>query len=252
MRTPSADEARRFIEQSDFIWHQRWELAPGVLTPGPNDIGWILDALGLPSDLAGMSVLDVGATNAAAAFEAERRGAQRVVAVDILPADHYGFTAIAELLESEVSFVRSSVYGLSSVLEEQFDVVLFLGVLYHLRHPLLALDEVRAATRGELFVETAVCDAELSSLADRPLAAFYRHDELGADPSNWFAPTSRALVDWCGSSGFDPTFVTTWPEGAPTRAGLRARRTEGDPEWRDLSYERPLRVDVTEPFIDSW
>ena len=252
MRIPSADEARQFIDGSSFTWHQRWELAPGVATPGPNDIGWLLQVIGLPDDLTGKTVLDIGATNAACAFEAERRGASRVVAVDILPPAHYGFTALAEFLESDTTFVRASVYGLSSVLEEQFDVVLFLGVLYHLRHPLLALDEVRAVTRGEMFLETAVSDGAFPDVRDRPVTAFYRGDELGGDPSNWFAPNTRALVDWCTSCGFDATLVDAWPREAPERAAVRGVRLAGEPEWRASSYERPLRVDVTESFADRW
>lgn len=252
MRIPSADEARQFIDRSSFTWHQRWELAPGIHTPGPNDIGWLLHVIGFPDDLTGKSVLDIGATNAAGAFEAERRGASSVVAVDVLPPTHYGFTALAELLESDTKFVRASVYGLSSMLEERFDVVLFLGVLYHLRHPLLALDEVRAVTRGEMLLETAVSDGAFPDVRDRPLAAFYRGDELGGDPSNWFAPSTRALLDWCSSCGFDARLVDAWPREAPERAAVRGLRQAGEPEWRAVSYERPLRVDVTESFADRW
>ena len=95
--------------------------------------------------------------------------------------------------------MRASVYELSSVLEEPFDVVLFLGVLYHLRHPLLALDEVRALTRKLMLLETAVSDHQLGERSADSIARFYRRDELGGDPSNWFAPTARGLVDWCCS-----------------------------------------------------
>jgi hypothetical protein len=148
--------------------------------------------------------------------------------------------------------VRASVYGLAELLEERFDVVLFLGVLYHLRHPLLALDEVRALTRGTMLLETAVCDHELEERSGDALARFYRRDELGADPSNWFAPTARALVDWCDSCGFDTELIDAWPAAAPERAAVRCTPTAGPPEWQHLSYERPLRVDVAGTLSERW
>jgi tRNA (mo5U34)-methyltransferase len=243
-RSPSAERARDFLDSASFIWHQRWELAPGVVTPGANDIGWLLHHVGLPADLTGLSVLDIGTTNGAAAFIAESRGAERVVAVDIFPPEHFGFGEIAELLGSRASYVRASVYGLSSLLNESFDVVLFLGVLYHLRHPLLALDEVRALTRGTLLLETAVSDHELGDRRGDPVARFYRRSELGGDNSNWFAPTARALVDWCCSCGFDTELVDAWPGEAPERAAVRCTPVAGAPEWQALSYERPLEVNV--------
>ena len=91
--TPPPDEAREFVKSATFSWHQRWELVPGVVTPGANDIAWLLQHAGLPTDLTGLSVLDIGTTNGAGAFLAENRGAARVVAVDIFPPDYYGFIA---------------------------------------------------------------------------------------------------------------------------------------------------------------
>jgi tRNA (mo5U34)-methyltransferase len=251
-RTPSPQQAREFVDAASFPWHQRWEIAPGVVTPGANDIGWLLDHVGLPDDLTGRRVLDIGTTNGAAAFEAERRGASHVVAVDIFPPEYYGFSDIAKLLGSRATFVRASVYGLAVELEERFDIVLFLGVLYHLRHPLLALDQVRMATRGTMLLETAVSDHELGERRGDAIARFYRRDELGGDPSNWFAPTARALVEWCTSCGFDTKLIDAWPHAAPERAAVRCVPSAGEPEWRGMSYERPLRVDVEGSLSDRW
>jgi tRNA (mo5U34)-methyltransferase len=223
-----------------------------VVTPGANDMEWLFNHVGLPAHLTGRNVLDIGTANGAGAFVAERRGAARVVAVDIFPAEFYGFNAVSDLIGSRAQYVRTSVYELESVLEEQFDIVLFLGVLYHLRHPLLALDQVRAVTRGTLLLETAVSDHELGELASDAMARFYRRDELGGDPSNWFAPTSRALVDWCTSCGFNTELIDAWPQGAPERAAVRCRPTAGDPEWRAMSYEQRLRVEVQGSLSDRW
>ena len=144
------------IARSGFFWHQRFHLSEEVLTPGVNDIEWLLDEVGFPASLDGASVLDIGTTNGGAAFIAEMRGATRVVAVDIYDADRFGFDEIRTALGSRVDFVKGSVYQLPELLDEQFDVVLFLGVLYHLRHPLLAFDCLRELTSGTLYVETAI------------------------------------------------------------------------------------------------
>jgi tRNA (mo5U34)-methyltransferase len=243
--SPSPQAAAEFIERAEFVWHQRYELVPGVWTPGVSDIPWLTRAAGLPEDLSGRTVLDVGTTNAGTAFALERRGAERVVAVDIFDPEWFGVRALTEFLGSKVEYVQASVYELADRFPEPFDVVIFWGVLYHLRHPLLALDNLRAVTRGEASLETAVCDGELPRRQrGRSLARFYRRGELSDDPSNWFAPTTVALEDWCGSSGFEVERLGAWPPDRAARAMLRLQPTEGPAEYEQLSYERPLRCTV--------
>jgi SAM-dependent methyltransferase len=245
--SPTAAEAQRFVERSEFLWHQRFELAPGVVTPGVSDVAMLATAAALPRDLAGQHVLDVGTTNGGAAIECERRGAERVVAVDVVGDEVFGITKILDFLGSDVEFVHASVYELPELLECQFDLVLFWGVLYHLRHPLLALDALRRLTAGRLSVETAVADADLGA-AEPGTVRFYRRDELAGDPSNWFAPTVPTLEDWLRSSGFEPELLQTWPDGAPARALVGATPARGVPEYLQLSYEQPLRVTVAPPW----
>ena len=237
-------EARDLIASSDFVWHQRFELAPGVETPGANDIVWLLNAAGVPADLDGLTAVDLGTTNGGAAFELERRGAERVVAVDVTSPERYGFKRLRDFLGSSVEWAQASIYEVAEVLDERFDLVLCLGVLYHLRHPLLALDNVRELIGGEGLIETAVLDDEMPEVAGSPVSRFYRGDELAADPSNWFAPTIAGLLDWCSSCGLDPEVVAAWPEAAPSRAMVRVRPTDGDPEWRLRSYELPVSARV--------
>jgi tRNA (mo5U34)-methyltransferase len=243
---PDASAARTFVDSSNFIWHQRFELAPGVDTPGAHDIGVLFRLGGLPEDLTGKRVLDIGTSNGGAAFLMERRGAERVVAVDIYPPEWFGFEELRRFLGSEVEYVRGTVYDLRRALRgEVFDHVLFWGVLYHLRHPLLALDEVRSvlADGGFVDIETVVADDVLGSAGSLPVARFHRRDELGADPSNWFAPTVSCTMDWCISSGLEPDRVETWGEGEGKRCMVVARKTEGDPEFATISYEVPVRAE---------
>jgi tRNA (mo5U34)-methyltransferase len=244
---PTVAEAEAFIANSTFLWHQRFELVPGVVAPGVNDINWLLDQSHFPSDMTGMSVLDIGTTNGAIAFDFERRGATRVVAVDIMGPDHFGFGEISRFLDSKVEFVQASVYELADVLNETFDIVVFWGVLYHLRHPLLGLDSVRRLAKGQVSIETAVCDASDGNVG--PLIRFHRLDDLGKDPSNWFSPSVEALEAWVASAGFAIRQTVRMPLGHPAqRALLDMRVVAGQPEYVQVSYERPLllkQIDLT-------
>jgi tRNA (mo5U34)-methyltransferase len=240
----SPEAAETLLKREDILWHQRFELSPGRFTPGVSDVEELLGRTGVPADLSGASVLDIGTTNGGTAFALERRGAERVVATDIYDGDRFGFNTIRDALGSRAEFRTMSVYEIAQSLDETFDVVIFWGVLYHLRHPLLALDNVRGVTRGQAYIETAVCDYETAASSDLPLARFYRRDELAGDGSNWFAPNVAALQDWCRSCGLEPEEISSWPEGQPNRALLSTRAIEGVAEYQTISYERPLRCSV--------
>jgi tRNA (mo5U34)-methyltransferase len=242
----SPDTATQLIERTDFLWHQRFELCPGIFTPGVSDVDVLLDRAGIPSDLAGASVLDIGATNGGTSFALERRGATDVTAIDIYGPDRFGFSIIREALGSSAEFRQMSVYELSTRMHRQFDIVIFWGVLYHLRHPLLAIDNVRSVTGGRAYIETAVCDHETAQWGDLPVTRFYRHDELAGDGSNWFAPTVRTLMDWCHSCGLKPESVTAWPEDLPIRAMVASSVAPGVPEYQTLSYEQALHCSVAD------
>jgi tRNA (mo5U34)-methyltransferase len=240
----SPDAAAALLDGKDILWHQRFELTPGIFTPGTNDVEQLLELAGVPSDLSGASVLDIGTTNGGTAFALERRGAERVLATDIYDGDRFGFNAIRDALGSSAEFRKVSIYELAQHVEETFDIVIFWGVLYHLRHPLLALDNVRAVTRGQAYIETAVCDYETDACGELPIARFYPRDELAGDGSNWFAPNVAALKAWCRSCGLEPGALRTWPDGQPNRAMLAAQAIDGIPEYQQFSYERPLHCSV--------
>ena len=117
----------------------------------------------------------------------------------------------------------ASVYDLDPAVHGRFDVVLFPGVFYHLRHPLLALDRIHAVCRQRLFLETHVLDnafvhegthvalRELDPRLERvALLQFYPYDELNQDFSNWFAPTVRCVEVMLRTSGFEPRQLGRW------------------------------------------
>ena len=219
-------------------WHHRIEVAPGVWTPGLQDTQTVLSQIGMPDDLTGMRVLDIGARDGFFTFEAERRGAREVVALDNEPPDHTGFGIAATLLGSKASYVTENVYSLDPERYGRFDLVLFLGVIYHLRHPLLALDRIHdvCAPDALLLIETHMIDEGLvdaagdwrrladfhPDLASLPLVQYYPRDMLGKDPTSQWAPNRVALEGWLQGAGFDP--LSSWQHAF--RGGAVARRRE--------------------------
>jgi tRNA (mo5U34)-methyltransferase len=163
----------------------------------------------LPSDLRGLSVLDVGAWDGFFSFEAERRGAARVVALDgpawREPAwgpGGYGTKAGFELarraLGSSVEDRELDLEEISAATVGRFDVVLFLGVLYHLKHPWPVLERIASVCDGLLIVET---HADLLDL-QRPAMALYPGAEVAGDASNWWGPNVAALEAMLSEEGF--------------------------------------------------
>jgi len=198
--TTGAELRRRVDEIS---WFHRIDLGHGIVTPGSDDTPAKLEALRLPA-LAGKSVLDIGANNGFFSFAAERAGASRVMAVDA-PAwgdapwgSKDGFNLAHETLDSHVEDHHSDLYDLTVESVGVFDVVLLLGVLYHLEDPLLALKRVAALTNELLVVETLVD----MTWTKRPAAAFYPTTELGGDETNWWGPNPAAVLSLLKAAGF--------------------------------------------------
>jgi tRNA (mo5U34)-methyltransferase len=193
------------------------ETAPGhPLGDFPAD-KWRQLALCLPEDLSGASALDVGCNAGFYSVELARRGAE-VVAIDIDPrylrqaewaAEQFGVSDRIELR-------RLSVYDLRE-LDERFDLVLFLGVLYHLRYPMLGLDLVADRARDLLVVQTLTLpgDDVVDPPRDLPLdhrdallrpgwptMAFVEH-RIAGDPTNWWVPNRACVEAMLRAAGFD-------------------------------------------------
>lgn len=214
-------------------WHQQWEVFQGVFTPGLNPVDKLCIYAQLPEDLSGMRVLDVGAWNGCFSFECERRGAREVVAYSLENPHESGFDRLKALLGSKVTYVQGSVYTLSPKDIGFFDVILFFGVLYHLRYPLLAIDRLRTVSQGSIFIETHVLSDRLLlrkplSILSRflhlntlfkstPLWRQYREYELHPkDQSNWFGPNLQAVIESFQSAGFEIDYLASWAEDRAT------------------------------------
>jgi tRNA (mo5U34)-methyltransferase len=128
-------------EVAKLRWWHRIDLGQGIIMPGTDDSPRKLARLGMPKDLTGKSVLDIGAWDVFFSFEAEKRGASRVVAIDELWKGKdggpikYGFNLAHRTLNSRVESRHIGVHDLDAADIGTFDLVLFLGVLYHVRDP---------------------------------------------------------------------------------------------------------------------
>jgi tRNA (mo5U34)-methyltransferase len=204
-------------------WFHRIEIAPGIVTPGTEDTPRKAKLLQLPEDLTGKRVLDVGAYDGFFSFEAERRGASFVLAYDHLRPEHTGFATAKKLLNSNVEHQFGSVYDLSPAKIGEFDLVLFLGVIYHLRHPLLALERLRSVCRGEMYLESHVTQQRFEIDGQEvPVAVFFPGAELNNDPTNWWSPTPLCLEQMIRSHGFEPEVIAEWD----SRIAFRCRKTD--------------------------
>jgi tRNA (mo5U34)-methyltransferase len=204
-------------------WFHSIDLGDGVVTRGVENTAERLARVRLPEDLSGRTVLDVGAWDGFFSFEAERRGAARVVASDYYSwhgvgwgtgRGKAGFELARTALGSRVEDVDIDVLDLSSDRLGTFDVVFFLGVLYHLPNPLLALERVASVTKELLIVETVVDMVGIN----RPAAAFYPGRELNNDPTNWWGPNPAAVAGLLHSVGFSRVEQVTPTPSAPYRA----------------------------------
>lgn len=237
------------VEAVPFWWHSI-DLGHGVVTPGHKSLDALraeYDALDLP-DLAGKTVLDIGGWDGWFAFEAERRGAARVAVVDhymwsmdspgqqaywrrcmregVAPRPYHetefwhpdtlpgkaGFDLAREALGSAVEPVVADFMTCDLAALGTWDVVLYLGVLYHMEEPLTALRRLRAVTGELAVVETEA--VVVPGHEDDALWRFFPAAELNGDVSNWWAPNLTALLGALRAAGFAAARAVQGPPAA--------------------------------------
>jgi len=203
-------------------WFQNLDLG-GVRT-APNhflgdypNIKWRGFAHAIPADLSGKTVLDIGCNAGFYSLEMKRRGAARVVGIDSDEAYLAQARFAAEVVGADIEFRKLDVYDVGK-LGERFDLVLFMGVLYHLRHPLLALDLLHDHVVGDMLVFQSLMrgSKEIQSLEpDYPFWETKMFDEPGYplmyfverryshDPTNWWIPNNACAEGMLRSAGFE-------------------------------------------------
>ena len=190
-------------------WAHALDLGHGVLTPGMKGPE-VLAAqwADLEVDVSGCSVLDVGAGDGWFSFEAERRGAARVVALDGRP--RHGFELAHATLGSAVQPVAGELADIGDALGT-FDIVLVLGVLCRVTDPLTLLRHVRARTAGQAIIETEAI--VLPDCETVPLARLVLGDERDIDPANHWVPNLAGLMALCVKAGFTAAEPVRKPDG---------------------------------------
>jgi tRNA (mo5U34)-methyltransferase len=206
-------------------------------------IKWRRFADALPQDLSGCSVLDIGCNGGFYSIEMKRLGADRVLGIDF--DDEYLEQArfAAEMLGYDIEFRRLSVYDVGA-LGERFDVVLFMGVLYHLRHPLLALDLIHEHVAKDLLVFQSMQrgspeedkveenypfkQTDIFESPGWPKLHFIEH-RYADDPTNWWVPNAACSAGMLRSAGFE---IMAHPE----EEVFVCRRVEIKDGWRRAVY----------------
>jgi len=192
---PFRDWINSQVEAEDY-WFLRMDLGDGVVTPGWSDPATEkLPLYGLPDDLTGMRVLDIGCAEGFFSFEAERRGAREVVAIDSFPASIRRFNICRSALGSKAEAHLASVYALDPKSFGTFDLVMYFGVLYHLRNPLLSLQKIASVASGTVLLQTLGFEKE--SLGDMSVAQFHPSGIVTGPPGNPMRDTS---VFWIPNS----------------------------------------------------
>lgn len=202
---PFRDVIRHKVE-AEHYWFHRIELWPGYYSPGWSDpAAEKLPDFGLPEDMTGLRVLDIGCAEGFFSFDAERRGAREVIGIDSFPDSVRRFNIVREARQANATAYLMNVYDLDPERLGTFDVVLFYGVFYHLKHPQLALERIRRVCVGDLRFQTVIY--EEPAVTGTPWAKYNPYGTLSGpcnanyDPTNfWFfnAEACFAMLDAVG------------------------------------------------------
>lgn len=213
------------------------QTAPGHFLGNYPQIKWERFAQAIPADLHGRTVLDIGCNAGFYSLEMKRRGADRVVGIDADARYLEQARLVAEVHAMEIEWRQLSVYDIAQ-LGEKFDIVLFMGVFYHLRHPLLALDLIHEHVSRDLLVfqsmqrgsEEVWCGAEDYPFAETAIfeepnfpRLHFVEGRFAADPTNWWIPNRACVEAMLRSAGFSvvehpeaEVFICRHQEGAPS------------------------------------
>lgn len=221
-------------------WHHRFEISPGVVTPGSYDPEFLWNKMRLPQDMQGARILDIGPSDGFFSLKLRRCGAE-VVSVDYRPKELHGFGIMERLSGLDFDYRQANVYDIEPGSFGTFNAVLFFGVLYHLPDMIRALSLVRNVCKGEMFLETH-CTADLTpGIAE---ARYYRERTLNNDLTNFWAPNVACLRAMLYDCAFDIDHDETWSEGDSHRYFARCRKNDDHVRKEKLRLAYGLLVEA--------
>ncbi len=186
-------------------WFHQIDFGNGILSPGSIKASKIARTARAIFDrpITGKSFLDIGCWDGAYSIEAVKRGASRVLATDHFvwnggPGDRRSFELARQHVAPSIEVKELPVEALSVESVGQFDVVLFSGVFYHLRHPFYVLEEVAKLAKEVLIVESRL----IGRFTWWPYMRFFPGSELEGDPTNWWAPNRVCMEAMLRDLGF--------------------------------------------------
>ena len=213
---PTPDESHALIERFPH-WYHRIYLGNGVYTLGGRGFHedvWACFESALPPTMSGLSVLDVGTNAGYFALQAKLRSAKHVVATEFESIFLEQAEAIRQIWGVDIDYRLMDAHDIGK-LNQTFDIVVFAGILYHLKHPLQVLEALGNMCRDAILVETE-CIVEDSrncvvvrqgrpaepQLAHKGIMKFVEHTELNGDPSNWWVPDVECVMGMLRTAGF--------------------------------------------------
>jgi len=248
----SAAEIRSRVEKLG-PWFHYIKLGNGLATKSASAIGEPLDhpqptwekiRVTIPEDLSGKSVLDVGCNAGFYAIETKRRGASRVLGVDSQRNLIRQASFVRDLLGLDIEYRKLTVYDLDPHELGQFDIVLALGLVYHCKHLVLALEKLFGVTRELLILETAIyppgalplaADYKIIDITStlHPIAYVENPPDAKEAIYNWFLPSVGALRALVRNVGFDD--VEVFPATQDDRVILACRKRQPFPDSRTIN-----------------
>jgi tRNA (mo5U34)-methyltransferase len=213
----SPEAARAFIARYHHHWYQNIHLGHGIYTVGKeshHELAWAEFAKAVPKSLSGRSVLDVGTNAGYFALQTKLRSARHVVGTEFVPIYLEQAREISRIWGVDIEYHLMDAHDICK-LDQVFDLVVFAGILYHLKNPFQVIEDLGRMCTDAILVETEfIPDDPRNCLIvnhgepcqmtprNRGFMKFIEGRELNNDPSNWWVPDTECVMGMLRTAGF--------------------------------------------------